>query len=1456
MTSLPENRPGKPPFREVTDGIMEGNEIALDHLKQVWEEVTARPKEHFHYPAARIPGEWPADYAEILEIPPVHPMVEDPATAITTSAYLVNYEAARFMALVSKAQDLFQLQTPGQAREMASRCPELEAGLKPFYRAWQWLETTSGIYTVTEAEQQELHLRLMPGFMSNLIWKLKMQARAGTQAAGAPEPLLNLQTLREILVDIAYVPSWSRGAKSFFKKNIDMASANAFAEACTKTATEATPYTYAAACPACETVVTPGTLVDHLKECTLQDSAGRRLHCKCDKSFTTLAALSQHKVLHCRRSSICPGCGQEAKLPCPCQQRRTALCEEILTRIYQTERGTGNIFDLANETAVVATQEELVDLIKTMTDKERGTDRRPTSMVPIWQVMQLTAGEEETYQGRENISRIEIPGNEGDDGSDHLSQIDGDGLSDTGSDSHNGSQRMPFKKDPAEKCTLCDNTFPDLKQLLTHVESVHTTSFKCTLCGMKKKSAESLMRHLKCHSMCTYCDELFFEERDKEEHELKEHPGATSLFTCDMCEESHLTSDTLANHKSQQHPTCSTCGRRFDDQQTFADHLPCGQEQKDPRCGTCRVTFNTKATYLNHLPCRGPQGMAPPPQGIRCNFCPTDWPTQESLKHHTKTTHPECPTCNKTFKSVRDYINHTPCQRTERSRAPPPEVFKCEKCEAKFHTALALMEHDQQKHQRTPSSPQACLCCPAQVEEQAYMDHIRQHTKLYQWNLKGLTCPKCPEASLESIAETLEHMIASHREAFPGFTSAVRAEKEARRDLNEDKALVRAVRKAMGAEDDFKCDFENCRMVFFTSEELERHKKQHGCDTCGFQPNNPRELADHIKQHGKARTEGCFPCNKCGQKLSTYEELTAHEEAHNKYACGRCRQKFASIMEQNKHELTCGAVGSMDVFGAAASSDPTLVLAKCLQTMVSANAGSLEPGTADLMNDQIKKAISTQSGKTTLRKNHNSQKTFTFIKSPAFQPSNTVTVYSDKDISPLKTCQFAGTGTPEENFTTLNELVQNISRVVKARSLTKDIATDLLLQHLKSPARDLANSYKEEFELRYGTTAIPEFQDVLLYLETTFINIRPQHAREQLLALKRQPGESMTGFYIRAWRASHFASFTEKEADRPRFRESVVKEAIMRNLAPKQRENIDQEELQRGLRDEAPMGPREIIDYLNHLRSQKEALDTERARPDFTTVGQLAAKVRTTNREGHTTTGTKTRMGQTRGGGLKTNAPRKTHAKKNQDGQGAESYRRRDVRLVARTKTPKTTPARNVEAKVAPAGGRSREGDRREWIEAATTLAGQGACWKCTRRGHGHKECRTYKLLTRRPCPTCRRGYHHPKACRGKETAQRTPPPNTDGKRFVRPKPARYTWAKGQNQKNDLATGSNRVQPKDARTANRPATDGRWTTVQPDGQWPGKAKGPPTRKPFIKMNRVRKEQDLVEELLSGLRDKN
>ena len=1534
----------------------------LERLKEVWKEVTSRKKEHFHYPEVTPPGTWPANYADILGITPGQSMAECPERAITKSAYLINHESARHVAMMAKAQELLGLQTPGQARELVARCPEIEHGLEPFYAVWQWFETTSGLYTSQEEETRELHRRLIPALISNLIWKLKMQARAGTQVTGDPEPLLNLETLREALVDIAYVPAWAKGSTSFYKKNIETETARAFSEDCRAKPTQASPYTYAAACTACNSTVVPGTLADHLKECTLKDGEGMRLRCKCNKEFKTAAALSQHRVLHCRRAAICGGCGEPAQQPCQCQIRRAELCKEIWNQIYQTQHGTGTIYDLTNDTAIVATTEELKTLIKTITDRERMKGEAPAAGVPTWKIMTEDTAQLGTWAHQQDLTKVEFPHKSGREesstGTDSLPPPDQDednlseDLNGVGDRSAGGNQDENEAAE-GEVCQICHEIFPDLPQLLMHARSVHADPFRCQLCRAQHHTAAALMKHMAEHSICKYCDRMFFNEGERNEHEQADHEvfqcptcgsnqeSAESLqahmqsqctLTCQICEESHLTRTTMTMHMTLEHPLCKDCETRFDSVQdyeghlpcgpgmirhcgictkqfrTIADfkehlpacepmsrrrrcdtctkqfptasdyknHLPCGPAAGQRRCDTCAKQFPTASDYKNHLPC-GPAGghrrcgicakqfrtvadfkehlPCRGPNNIGCPLCPTTWPTKESLEQHNRTSHPKCNTCGRLFKTLGDYLTHNPCggdRKQQRNRSP--EIYCCEKCGSTFNTALELMEHDQRTHQRTPQSPQACVSCTARVEEQAYMDHIKQHTKLYQWNLKGLTCPKCPGASLESIAEALQHVLVAHRESFSGFTAAVQAEKIASDHLTEDQALVRAVRKAMGAEDDFKCGYENCRQIFFTAEELETHKKLHECKTCGFMPTNPRELADHEKQHGKARGDGQFPCTKCGQKLSTFEELTAHEDAHNKYSCARCKQKFSSTIEQNRHELTCGEVNGMDVFGAAASSDPTLVLAKCLQTMVAATETSLEPGTADLMRNQIKKAISTQSGKTTLRKNHNSQKTFTFIRSPPFQPSNTVTTYSDKDISHLKTCQFAGTGTPEENYTTLNDLVQNIARVVRARSLTRDIATDLLLQHLKSPAKDLANSYREEFELRFGSTAIPEFQDLLLYLETTFINIRPQHAREQLLALKRQTGESMTNLYIRAWRCSHFASFTEKEAERPRFRESLVKEAVMRNLAPKQRESVDQEELQRSLRDEAPMGPREIVDYLNNIKSQKEAMEVDRARPDFTTVGQLAAKtIRKTSNEGRSAPRGKPRRAQegtTRRGGEKRTPRQRSHER--QDGVPPK-----DIRTLTKQGKPnKPTPARRVETTAHNPGGRSKEDlTRREWIETATSVAGPDACWKCGRKGHGHKECRTYKVLTRRPCPTCRSGYHHPKACR-KATADARPP-RAQASPFQGYKAARYTWTKQTNQNPGPATGSNRVQPKGAKRPKGNTQDGRWPASQPDGRWPGKsqkaANSTQARKPFVKIDRVQKEQDLVERFLSELR---
>ena len=147
----------------------------------MWREVTTRQKEHFHYPEETPSGTWPANYADILGITPDQPMAEYPEKTITKSAYLINHESARHVAMMTKAQELLGLQTPGQARELVARCPEIEHGLEPFYAMWQWFETTSGLYTVQEEGVREQHRRMIPALISNLIWKLKMQARANTQ---------------------------------------------------------------------------------------------------------------------------------------------------------------------------------------------------------------------------------------------------------------------------------------------------------------------------------------------------------------------------------------------------------------------------------------------------------------------------------------------------------------------------------------------------------------------------------------------------------------------------------------------------------------------------------------------------------------------------------------------------------------------------------------------------------------------------------------------------------------------------------------------------------------------------------------------------------------------------------------------------------------------------------------------------------------------------------------------------------------------------------------------------------------------------------------------------------------------------------------------------------------------------------------------------------------------------
>ena len=329
----------------------------------------------------------------------------------------------------------------------------------------------------------------------------------------------------------------------------------------------------------------------------------------------------------------------------------------------------------------------------------------------------------------------------------------------------------------------------------------------------------------------------------------------------------------------------------------------------------------------------------------------------------------------------------------------------------------------------------------------------------------------------------------------------------------------------------------------------------------------------------------------------------------------------------------------------------------------------------------------------------------------------------------------------------------------------------------------------------------------------------------------------MTALYIRAWRCSHFASFTTTEAERPKFRESLVKETITRNLSPKQRELVDEEELQRGLRDEPKMGPREIIDFLNNLKAHKEALELDRARPEFSTLGYLSA------RQGHNSERKKPRTDkEARTTRTKRDKapPLRGRREREQKGDNGNPIRR-DVRRTSK----REKPVRTVEAQKAGPGRTQQSDKKKNWIDKANNTTGPGSCWKCGRKGHSHRECRTYTVLTKDPCPNCNKGYHHPKACRNSNDR---PKPTYKGRenpqaRRTKVKNTRYTWTKTQDKKSRFPPTTN---PNKIPQGKRSGTQGAPNQTQ--------KKKPPFLTQDKQAGRVGPRHDPVEEFMRGLQD--
>ena len=478
-------------------------------------------------------------------------------------------------------------------------------------------------------------------------------------------------------------------------------------------------------------------------------------------------------------------------------------------------------------------------------------------------------------------------------------------------------------------------------------------------------------------------------------------------------------------------------------------------------------------------------------------------------------------------------------------------------------------------------------------------------------------------------------------------------------------------------------------------------------------------------------------CEKCGMKVSTLKELIEHRDTHKKFQCARCRLRFTSNYLANKHELSCQESTDGDVFEASRTNDPLLVVMNSLGQLVKTlnKAGAINEDVTGIMKDQLRKAKHNHAASRTAEENHQVQRTWTFLKPPTFTPNNVINHYDQRDITELRGKEFSGEFSAEENYTRLQELTAAIGRIVKSKLITKDVATDLFIQHLKAPASNLASYHQEKFQREHGEDAVPDFEDILIFLEARYINIKPLHALEQLNAMSKGGSESITDFFIRAWRCSHFASFTEEERDRYKFRNDTVKAAVMRNLGVAKRRMVDDEELKRKMKGEDPMEVADVVDLVYQHGNHAKTGNTERQRPDFSTMGELwPANIQRIEDNSDEWPGEE----------------QITEAEEPDFSTMGELWPA-DVQRIENPSDEWNGEEQITEAEEPEdENGALYEGDGdNNWTAEAIREIGDG-CFKCGKRGHKARQCFRYEELTEALCSLCSQGFHSEQECTNK----------------------------------------------------------------------------------------------------------
>ncbi|XP_037868343.1 zinc finger protein 569 [Bombyx mori] len=421
---------------------------------------------------------------------------------------------------------------------------------------------------------------------------------------------------------------------------------------------------------------------------------------------------------------------------------------------------------------------------------------------------------------------------------------------------------------PYYMCRVCSNTFETLSDLESHVMQEigeFDDLWICQFCDKEFENRVTTRRHLEDHLQemeydncfsphlgfkCRYCPILFWNEGDRETHQIKVH---------------------FSMHRDDYYK-CESCDKLFSDQVWFLHHYLSEHQESNSKvptflykCCLCLFCFPSIDAVRSHFSAEHPEARK-----VFCSLPPCKYKPlsqRKSFKIHLKTLHSpksrggglvECPVCSRDFKSQKACNAHI-------TQMHGIGRYKCKLCKESLHSSDERKLHYLIRH--PGQHPYTCTQCGKSFQ---YKSSLYMHKQEHMPNRQNLTCNYCNKVFLKKDSFR-EHLL-----------------------IHEGPQHA--------------CSY--CPMRFVQRSNMLRHERRHTGERPYACPHCDRTFADkgacnaHVRSHSR---ETMYACMYCGQTFVQKSKLTYHVRKHtgeNLETCSVCSKLFTSVCSLREHMKT------------------------------------------------------------------------------------------------------------------------------------------------------------------------------------------------------------------------------------------------------------------------------------------------------------------------------------------------------------------------------------------------------------------------------------------------------------------------------------------------------------------------------------------------------------------------